>query len=183
MSEAPPSKRLKTSTSLSAPPGKIKDAPTSSLDAARATRQLLAAQDTETRQTAAPGVATACDNTDDDSKIASRDALAEMLLGSVGDEAEVGALALLKLAKNSKNMILMAEAGAISPLATILQNGTDEAKEYAVGILQILATSSRDNAVSIAVAGAIPQLVVLLQNGTDWDKRIVTAVLSSLSYS
>jgi len=45
----------------------------SSLDAA--TEQLLAAEDAETRQTAARAIAAACHNTDDDNDIVARDAL------------------------------------------------------------------------------------------------------------
>jgi len=68
MIDAPPTKRLKRTTLLSA-----KDAiPSSRLDVARATEQLLAAQDAETRQTAARAVAAACDNTDDAMKISAR---------------------------------------------------------------------------------------------------------------
>ena len=165
MFKAPPSKRLKPTITLSAGGN---DAPSSSLDVAGATEQLLAAQDAETRQTAARAHATACDNTDDDDKNASGDAirpLAEMMRGSSG-EAEAGALALRKLAINSEYKVSIAAAGAIPLLVALLQNGSDMVKVKAVGALGNLAYNNY-NKVSIAEAGAIPPLVALLQNGTD----------------
>ena len=143
------------------------DAPSFSLDAARATKQLLAAEDAESRQCAAYAFAAACDSTDDDAEIVAHDALrplAGMLLGSDG-EAEAGTLALFHLARNLKNNVSIAKAGAIPPLVALLQNGTDKAKENAAGALMNL-SATEDNRFSIAKAEAIPSLVAILQNGT-----------------
>ena len=118
MINAPPSKRLKTSI-LSQSQTK-NDAPDSFLDVARATTQVLAAKDAESRQVAARAVATACDNTEDAREIAPRDAvhlLAEMLRAADG-EAEAGALALSKLARNWTNGVLIANSGTIPPLVS-----------------------------------------------------------------
>ena len=60
----------------------------------------------------------------------------------------------------------MVEAGAISPLVALVQNGTDETKVVAAEALRHL-SNNEDNKVSIAEAGAIPPLVVLAQNGND----------------
>ena len=153
----PPKKKLSATTLISP-----MDA-ASSLDAA--TEQLLAAQDAETRQTAARAIAAACRNTDDNNDIVARDALrplAEMLQGSHG-EAEAGALALCELARNSENKVSIAAAGAIPLLVVLLQSGTEVAKGNATAALWNLSTNV-DNRVSIAVAGAIPLLVALLQN-------------------
>ena len=173
-----PSYQSDYSTSLSA-----NAATSSSLDAARATTQLLAAQDADTRQAAARAVAAACDNWDDDDKIAARDAirpLAEMLRASHG-EAEAAALALWKLARNAQNNVFIAKAGAIPPLVAILQKGTDIAKENAAGALWDLAENNENNKVSIAKAGAIPPLVALLLNGTDVAKANAAAALDNLA--
>ena len=179
MINAPPLKTLdEGSISLTAA------APSSSLDVARATRQLLAAQDAETRQIAARAVAAACDNWDDDNKITARDAilpLAKMLRASAG-EAEAGALALRKMARNSENQILIAKAGAIPPLVALLQNGTDVAKENAAGALMFIAYRNDNNKVAIAQAGAIPPLVALLQNGTDKMQEIAAETLGYLAF-
>ena len=155
----PPKKRLKTTTLLSP-----LDA-ASSLDAA--TEQLLAAQDAETRQTAARAIAAACDKRDEDDESTSRDALCILVLMLRGspDDVEASALALWKLARNLENKVSIARAAAIPLLVALLENGTDVAKEKAAAALSHLATNV-DNRVSITAAGAIPLLVALLQNGT-----------------
>ena len=169
MMNAPPTKRRKTNTLV---PSANDATPSSSLDVARATAQLLAAQNVESRQIAARAVAAASDDADDDDdkKIASRDALRILvaMLRATHGEAETGALALWKLAKNMENKVSIAAAGAIPPLVALLQDGTDVAKENVAMILTHLAFN-RD--VSIAEAGAIPLLVALVLNGTHLPTR------------
>ena len=97
------------------------------------------------------------------------------------DEAEVGALALRSLSRNSRNHGKIAETGAIQPLVALLRNGTDESKEMAAGALYSLACTD-DNEVLIARAGAIPPLVALLRNGTDESKATAAGVLEKLAY-
>ena len=172
--KAPPTKRLKT---LLIPSGR--------LDVARATEQLLAAQNAKRRRIAARAVSDACSDAqiDDDKKIASSDAvrlLAAMLRASHG-EAEAGALALYRLAINTKNLLLIVKEGAIPPLVALLENGTDEAKEIAAAALGNLATI-HSNAVSIVSAGAIPPLVGLLENGADYVKEMAATAISCLAF-
>ena len=49
-------------------------------------------------------------------------------------------------------MVLIAQAGAIAPLVTLVQSGTDGQKEQAAGALRILALNA-ENMVLIAQAG------------------------------
>ena len=102
MSRAPPPKRLRRSEYASS----------SALDAARATKQILAAQNAESRITAARAVAAVSYDTDDDSDIALRDAirpLTEMLRGA-HDESEAAALALSKLSRIVDNRFFIVNA-------------------------------------------------------------------------
>jgi len=118
------------------------DATSSSPDAARATKQLLAVQDAETR--AARAVAAACHNWDDDNKITARDAirpLTKLLWGSDCEAEAAAALALWKLARNSENKVLIAKAGAIPLLVALLQTGTDSSKENAAVALRNLSAN------------------------------------------
>jgi len=175
MIRAPPSKRVVSHAAAK------NAAPSSSLDVARATKQFPAVKDMETR--AARAVAAACDNSDDDNKIAARDAirpLAEMLRSSDG-EAEAAVLALWKLGTNVESKVLIATAGAIPPLVALLQNGTDVAKENAARVLCSLACTTT-NKVIIAKAGAIPPIVAILQNGTDVAKEEAALALTSLAF-
>jgi vacuolar protein 8 len=48
---------------------------------------------------------------------------------------------------------LIAQAGAIAPLVTLVQSGTDGQKEQAAGALRNLADNNAENQVSIAQAG------------------------------
>ena len=171
----------------SAPATTDNTAPSSSLDVvtaiATATKQLLAAQDAETFQTAARAVAAACANSEDEEDIAARRGafrtLAEMLRASHG-EAEAGALALWKLTGNSKNQNRIVTARAIRPLVALLRNGTDAAKANAAGVLEAFAWNDDNIMVAIVRAGAIPPLVALLQIGTDIAKENAAGVLWDL---
>ena len=168
----------KTSMSVSAAT-KNNDAPSVFLDVPRATKQLLAAQDAESRQTAARALAAAVRI----EKLPSRDAprpLAEMLRGSDG-EAEAAAYALRELATCTyDNREWIVKAGAIPPLVALLQKGTDLARENAVGILRALTHSGDKVSTMISKAGAIPGLVDLLQTGTDLAKEKAVDVLTTL---
>ena len=80
---------------------------------------------------------------------------------------------------NAKNKVLIAQAGAIAPLVTLLQSGTAGQKENAANALWSLARNA-ENQVLIAQAGAIAPLVTLVQSGTDGQKENATGALQSL---
>ena len=73
--------------------------------------------------------------------------------------------------------VVIVNAGAISPLVTVLSNGkTDEGRVEAAKTLQVLANSGAKNQLAIAVG-----LVALLGVGTDQAQEYVTALLLELS--
>ena len=73
--------------------------------------------------------------------------------------------------------VVIVNAGAISPLVTVLSNGkTDEGRNEAAKTLQTLANSGPANQLAIAVG-----LVALLGVGTDQAQEYVTALLLELS--
>ena len=73
--------------------------------------------------------------------------------------------------------MVIVNAGAISPLVTVLSNGkTDEGRNEAAKTLHTLANSGRKNQVAIAVG-----LVALLGVGTDQAQEYVTQLLLTLS--
>ena len=74
----------------------------------------------------------------------------------------------------------IAKAGAITPLVTLVQSGTDGQKEYAAGALANLAMNA-EYQVLIARAGAILPLVTLVQSGTDGQKEQAAGALRRLA--
>jgi vacuolar protein 8 len=66
---------------------------------------------------------------------------------------ERAAGALWNLAANAEYQVLIVQAGAIAPLVTLVQSGTDGQKEQAAGALRNLADNNAENQVSIAQAG------------------------------
>jgi vacuolar protein 8 len=76
-------------------------------------------------------------------------------------QKQYAAGALANLAANAKNQVLIAQAGAIAPLVTLVQSGTAGQKENAAAALMNL-TASAENQVLIAQAGAIAPLVTLV---------------------
>ncbi len=56
------------------------------------------------------------------------------------------------LRANDENKVLIAQAGAIAPLVTLVQSGTDDQKEIAAAALRTLAVNA-ENKVLIAQAG------------------------------
>eukprot|EP00900_Chrysochromulina_parva_P021608 jgi/Chrpa1/4080/Chrysochromulina_OHIO_Genome00006325-RA len=66
---------------------------------------------------------------------------------------EQAADALRTLAVNDENKVLIAQAGAISPLVTLVQSGTAGQKEYAAAALRNLAINNAENEFLIAQAG------------------------------
>jgi hypothetical protein len=76
---------------------------------------------------------------------------------------------------------LIAQAGAIAPLVTLVQSGTEGQKENAAGALRSLSANNAENKVLIAQAGAIAPLVTLVQSGTAGQKEYVAGVLSNLA--
>jgi vacuolar protein 8 len=77
---------------------------------------------------------------------------------------------------------LIAQAGAIAPLVTLVQSGTDRQKEHAAGALRNLAINDENN-VLIAQAGAIAPLVTLVQSGTDRQKEYAAGALRNLAFN
>ena len=70
-------------------------------------------------------------------------------------QKERAAGALWSLAVNAKHKVLIAQAGAIAPLVTLVQSGTDGQKKQAAGALRNLAAND-ENQVLIAQAGGSP---------------------------
>jgi hypothetical protein len=95
-------------------------------------------------------------------------------------EREGLAVALANLAaNNAENQVLIAQAGAIVPLVTLVQSGTDGQKEHAARALRNLADND-ENKVLIAQAGAIAPLVTLVQSGTAGQKEQAAGALRNL---
>lgn len=106
-----------------------------------------------------------------------------VLLLRNGDDRQKGEAAreLKCLAIRSQaDGLLIAAAGAISPLVTLLKNGTDDSIEQAAGALATLAGNA-ENIKAIAAAGAIDALVSLLRNGTKGHKNAAAGALANLA--
>ena len=118
----------------------------------------------------------ATENTDNQAQIAKR------LVGLLDhDDATVVARAatdLQNLAKDHKQApAVIVNAGAISPLVTVLSNGkTEEGRQEAARTLYTLADSGPTNQIAIAVG-----LVALLGVGTELAQEYVTQLLLTLS--
>ena len=101
--------------------------------------------------------------------------------GTAGQK-EYAAGTLWNLALNDENKVLIAQAGAIAPLVTLVQSGTDRQKESAAWALRNLALND-ENQVLIAQAGAIAPLVTLVQSGTDGQKEYAAGTLWNLAWN
>ena len=75
---------------------------------------------------------------------------------------------------------MIVQAGAIAPLVTLVQSGTDGQKEHAAGALANLALNA-EHQVLIAQAGAIAPLVTLAQSGTDGQMEHAADALQNLA--
>jgi hypothetical protein len=95
-------------------------------------------------------------------------------------QKEYAAGTLRSLAYNAENRVLIAQAGAIAPLVTLVQSGTAGQKRKAAGALRWLAFND-ENEVLIAQAGAIAPLVTLVQSGTDGQKEEAAGALRWLA--
>ena len=93
--------------------------------------------------------------------------------------AENAAEALINLAANPENRVLVIKAGAIEPLVKLL-DGADRQKWIAAGALMILAINNPDNQKAILEAGAIEPLVKLL-DGTNTQKENAAGALWNLA--
>jgi vacuolar protein 8 len=83
-------------------------------------------------------------------------------------------------ASRTTTEVFIADDGAIAPLVTLVQSGTDRQKEHAAGALQNLAANA-ENKVLIAQAGAIAPLVTLVQSGTAGQKKHAASALRILA--
>ena len=101
--------------------------------------------------------------------------------GTAGQK-EYAAGTLWNLALNNENKVLIAQAGAIAPLVTLVQSGTAGQKEQAAAALHNLAWND-ENQVLIAQAGAIAPLVTLVQSGTAGQKKQAAWALKNLPYN
>jgi vacuolar protein 8 len=110
--------------------------------------------------------------------------------GTAGqNEHAAGALRSLAY-NNAENQVLieqsravadLAQAGAIAPLVTLVQSGTDGQMEYAADALRSLAAKNDENKKMIAQAGAIAPLVTLVRCGTDRQKEYAAGALYFLA--
>jgi len=151
---------------------------------ADAASQLVAAGDSETRQSAARALAAFCDNWTADNKIAARAAGAIPPLVAMlrrAPEADAAALALWKLSREDGNKVAIANAGAIPPLVVLVTSGTDVVKENAAAALMTLAVNNDGVKVAIVDAAAIPPLVLLIESGTTGAKEKAAATLRNLA--
>ena len=88
--------------------------------------------------------------------------------------------ALLFLAYNADNKVVITKAGGIPPLVALVRDGTALQKEHAAGALWNLAGDT-DNRVAIAQAGGIPPLVALARDGTAQQKKEAAGALARLA--
>ena len=87
--------------------------------------------------------------------------------------------ALWSLGANKENQQLIANKGGITPLVTLLMDGSPGAQETAAGALHSLAALP-ENRVAIADAGGVPALVALFEAGTAEAKTQAAGALSTL---
>ena len=94
----------------------------------------------------------------------------------------LAAKAVWQLAKDHEsNQLLIAEAGAITPLVSMLGNAHAEMQSNAAGALATLAQNNQDNQGAIARTGAIAPLCTLVREGNAETKEQSAAALWALS--
>lgn len=89
--------------------------------------------------------------------------------------------ALMHIAVNETNKVLVAEAGAIVPLVQLLGDGDVRARQKAAGALMNIAGHA-ETQVLVAEAGAIAPLVQLLHAEEDTEtRRFAQALLDAIA--
>lgn len=103
-------------------------------------------------------------------------------LTSISTQCSVAASAIWKLCEdNARNKVLVAEAGAITALVTMLGNPSAEMCSNAAGALSTLSHENAENQAVIARTGAIAPLCTLVREGSQETKEQSASALWALS--